>query len=203
MAYIPNRFRFARLKRENQPYSAFFNSNVTYPSVQYQGVRNFPRTTGTPPPLPGQVYPEPLLTRLPPAYLQHRTRHVRAADVDSSGRRAATTELDHGVELGDKDALPAYDNHGGPPKYFELEMQATQTRLFGRGSSSRATVDQLGSRLDNVDIPRSMPSHDVRQERNIDNPPEFSDEGLRRSSATNPSNDAARPSETTTLTNDA
>jgi hypothetical protein len=188
------------LNRRNQPYSAFFSSNRTYSSVPSQGVHNS-RTTGIPPPLPGQ------LTGFPPAYLRHGTRRIRAADVDSSGRRAATTQLDR--ELGDKDALPAYDIYGGPPKYFELWMQATQTRLFGRGSSSRATVDQPGSRLDNVDIPRSIPSRAARQEGqrgNVGNPSDSlqsSDEDLRGSSATNPTNDAARPKETTTLTNDA
>lgn len=197
------------LNRRNQPYSAFFSSNRTYPSVQSQGVHNGPRTSGIHPPLPGQLYPEPLLTGFPPAYLQHSTRRIRAVDVDSSGRRAVTTQLDYDRELGDKDALPAYDIYGGPPKYFELEMQATQTRLFGRGSSSRATVDQPGSRLDNVDIPRSIPSRAARQEGqrgNVGNPSDSlqsSDEDLRRSSATNPTNDAARPRETTTLANDA
>ena len=120
------------------------------------------------------------------------------------------TELDYDRELGDKDTLPAYDISGGPPKYFELEMRV-QTRLFGRGNSSRATVDQPRNRLDNVDIPCSIPSHGVQQpeesqRRNTDDPsgpPQSSDEDFRRSSAINPTNDAARPRERTALTNDA
>ena len=29
--------------------------------------------------------------------------------------------MDHDGDLGANDALPAYDNSGGPPKYFELD----------------------------------------------------------------------------------
>jgi hypothetical protein len=31
--------------------------------------------------------------------------------------------MDYNGELGAKDDLPAYDNFGGPPKYFELDLQ--------------------------------------------------------------------------------
>ncbi|KIM42043.1 hypothetical protein M413DRAFT_445221 [Hebeloma cylindrosporum] len=196
--------RLMRLKRANQPYSAFFSLNSTHPSAQSQGGRNFPRTTGLPPPIPGQPYPEPHLSGFPPAYLQYSSRGIRAGDVDSRGRRAATMELDHDGELGDKDALPAYDVSGGPPKYLELEMQARQTRLFGTGSSSHATVDQPGNRLENIVIPRSMPSHGTQQDSrrgNVDTPPDPprpSDEDPTISSGRNPTTDTARP----TLTND-
>jgi hypothetical protein len=83
-------------------------------NLQSQAVRNLPRTIGIPP-LLGQPYPEPLLTGFPPAYLRHSTRRIHATDVDSGGRRVATTELDYDGELGDKDALPVYDTSGGPP----------------------------------------------------------------------------------------
>ena len=116
---------------------------------------------------------------LPPAYIGRNTRRTRAADVDANGRRATNAELDHDGELGDKDALPAYDSYGGPPKYFEIEMQ---TRLFGSGSASRPPMEQRASRSNHVDIPLgSRPSHDARRESpcsTVDtpsNPPQSSD----------------------------
>lgn len=73
----------------------------------------------------GQAYPahpDPFLREIPAAYI-HPPRRTRARDIDSSGRRQdRPTEMDHDGDLGANDALPAYDNLGGPPKYFELDM---------------------------------------------------------------------------------
>jgi hypothetical protein len=161
-------FRLRRLKQNDKPYRAFFSSDNNYRPAQSRGPGNFPRTTGLPPPLPGQPYPEPFLTGFPPAYIGHRTRRTRAADIGAGGRRIATAEFDHDGELGDKDALPAYDSYGGPPKYFELEMQ---TRLFGSGSASRPPLEQCANRPNHVDIlldPRSSPN--ARQESPCETP---------------------------------
>jgi hypothetical protein len=39
--------------------------------------------------------------------------------------------MDHDGDLGANDALPAYDNFGGPPKYFELDMSRNRPPLSG------------------------------------------------------------------------
>ena len=68
------------------------------------------------------AYPDPFLREIPAAYI-HPSRRTRARDIDSSGRRQdIPNEMDHDGDLGANDALPAYDNFGGPPKYFELDM---------------------------------------------------------------------------------
>jgi len=74
---------------------------------------------------PYPAYPDPFLREVPAAYMgQPPSRRTRAPDIDSRGRRQDTTptERDHDGNLGAKDILPPYDNFGGPPKYFELDM---------------------------------------------------------------------------------
>lgn len=102
----------------------FFSSARAYrsflPPVELQPLH----PDGQPyPPYPDQ-YP---LTGIPAAYMgQTRpSRRTRAPDIDSSGRRLGDlqVEMDHNSGLGGKDDLPAYDNFGGPPKYFELDLQ--------------------------------------------------------------------------------
>ncbi|KAE9400648.1 hypothetical protein BT96DRAFT_938463 [Gymnopus androsaceus JB14] len=44
---------------------------------------------------------------------------TRAADIDAGGRRAAGGPSDYNGDMGDKDALPAYDKFGGPPGYID------------------------------------------------------------------------------------
>lgn len=72
------------------------------------------------------AYPDPHLREIPAAYMGlPPSRRTRARDIDSSGRRQdIPSEMDHDGGLGVNDALPAYDNFGGPPKYFELDMQS-------------------------------------------------------------------------------
>ena len=68
------------------------------------------------------------------------SRRTRARDIDSSGRRQdIPTEMDHDGDLGANDALPAYDNFGGPPKYFELDM-SSRNRLPLSGIARRPEV---------------------------------------------------------------
>jgi hypothetical protein len=155
--------RLTRLKRMNQPISTFFHSDNDYPNTSHiRTPRNFPRTTGLPPlsrdGLPYPPYPDPHLTGFPAVYLGRNTRRTNAQDIDASGRRvvAQSVELDHGGELGDKDALPAYDHYGGPPKYVELEMQA---RLFGNGSRIQPPVEEPANQVsDNLGIPPGLTS---------------------------------------------
>lgn len=70
------------------------------------------------------AYPDPFLRVIPAAYIHPPSRRTRARDIDSSGRRQnIPAEMDHDGDLGANDALPAYDDSGRPPKYFELDMQ--------------------------------------------------------------------------------
>lgn len=71
---------------------------------------------------PYPTYPNPFLREIPAAYIHPPSRRTRARDIDPSGRRQdISTEMDHDGELGANESLPAYDNFGGPPKYFELD----------------------------------------------------------------------------------
>lgn len=109
------------LKHANKPLSSFFNINSSYGNATTTSrSRTFPRTTSY----------DTHLAALPVAHTRH-SRRTRAADIDNHGRRLGGGEYD---EEGDKDALPAYDIVGGPPKYTELEMR---TRLFGLGGALR------------------------------------------------------------------
>ncbi|KAF8656114.1 hypothetical protein AX16_002752 [Volvariella volvacea WC 439] len=66
-----------------------------------------------------------------------RGRGTRGADIGAGGRRGVESGLgisDHDGILDDKDALPAYDMFGGPPKYADLE------RTRGRTPSNAAPV---------------------------------------------------------------
>lgn len=103
---------------------------IIAPSPAY---RNFPPPVEPYAPHPGgqpyPSYPGQHLREIPAAYTsQTRSgRRTRAPDIDSSGRRLGDlpAATDHDGELGPKDNLPAYDNVGGPPQYFEL-VAATQ-----------------------------------------------------------------------------
>ena len=73
---------------------------------------------------PYPEYPDPHLREIPAAYMGlPPSRRTRARDIDSFGRRQnIPTDMDHNADLDANDPLPAYDNFGGPPKYFELDM---------------------------------------------------------------------------------
>ncbi|KAF8963243.1 hypothetical protein BDZ97DRAFT_1919917 [Flammula alnicola] len=149
--------RLTALKRTNQPYRSFFNMNGNYPTTSpNRGLLSFPRATGLHPVNPDArrpypPYPNPHLAGFPAAYLGHSIRRTHAQDIDASGRGIGnSTDLDVDGELGDKDALPAYDNYGGPPKYIELELHS---RLFGVGNCRHPPVDEPTSRVsESVDI---------------------------------------------------
>jgi hypothetical protein len=90
----------------------------------------------------GQTYPpfpDPNLTGFPAAYISTRNRRTHATDIDSDGRRLGElpAEIDHDGELGGKDVLPAYDNFGGPPKYFEVEMESRSRPPLSSGTVQR------------------------------------------------------------------
>jgi hypothetical protein len=71
---------------------------------------------------PYPAHPDPFLREIPAAYIHPPSRRTRARDIDSNGRRQdIPTEMDHDGDLGANETLPAYDNFGGPPKYFELD----------------------------------------------------------------------------------
>jgi len=88
---------------------------------------------------PAMLYPS--LDPLPSA--RTRGRRTNAADTDQGGRRAGPAGYDDA-----KDALPAYEGGGGPPKYMELEMMDNiRTRLHlnlagmvGRNSEGEGTA---------------------------------------------------------------
>ncbi|KAF8890792.1 hypothetical protein CPB84DRAFT_1389624 [Gymnopilus junonius] len=127
--------RVVKLKRTHQPLRTFFQAENGRENPSLLRSRSYPRTTGLPPVTnndrrPYPPYPDPFLTGFPPVHLGHSARRTTAGDIDDRGRRLAdrTVELDHDQGLGDKDALPAYELYGGPPKYVELELQS---RLLG------------------------------------------------------------------------
>lgn len=110
----------------------FFSVSMRSSSPPLGRPRDVPRTTGLPslsqPLRPISLTHEmlyPTLSPLPSAYAR-QNRRTRAADTDAGGRRAGGPE---DADWDQKDALPAYDNVGGPPKYVELEMQNARTRL--------------------------------------------------------------------------
>lgn len=116
------------MRREGSSNLPVLNSSArhyTSASRRYPGYRQVElqplRADGQPYP----PYPDPYLPGFPAAYMSHNRRRTRATDTDPRGRRLGdiAVESDHDGELGIKDALPAYDNSGGPPKYLESEMQ--------------------------------------------------------------------------------
>ncbi|KAF9477423.1 hypothetical protein BDN70DRAFT_110365 [Pholiota conissans] len=140
--------RFIILKRRNQPYTAFFRPDT--PIIRLQHVQR-------PPLSPNNISNYTIasaahrhdldghLSRYPAAYFGQGQRRTHAHDIDTSGRRLGnTTFLDHDGELGDKDALPAYDNVGGPPKYNELELQY---RLSSVENGSSHPAEQSSIRI--------------------------------------------------------
>jgi len=122
--------RSFQLRRQNRSLKEFFSLSQPSSSLPATGrPRRVPRTTGLPtlhdPYRPislthAMLYPPP--TPLPSVY-HSNWRRTHAADTDAGGRRAGGPEDDH------KDALPAYDNVGGPPKYMELDMDAATRQL--------------------------------------------------------------------------
>lgn len=50
------------------------------------------------------------------------TRRTRAAGVDDQGRRLDSGRDPDLCSVDDKDMLPAYDRHGGPPTYLDPVM---------------------------------------------------------------------------------
>ncbi|KAH7882672.1 hypothetical protein F5I97DRAFT_1931282 [Phlebopus sp. FC_14] len=92
------------LRRRNRPISDFFILGRGNPRPEdglSYGSSYQPSRSGVP------------LAPIPPAY--RPDRRVRAADVDADGRRLSPDDGD----WDGKDALPAYDKIGGPPKYIE------------------------------------------------------------------------------------
>ena len=55
--------------------------------------------------------------------------------------------MDHDGDLGANDSLPAYDNFGGPPKYFELDMLNRN-----RPPQSGITAQRPGASWENINI---------------------------------------------------
>ncbi|KAF5329236.1 hypothetical protein D9619_009318 [Psilocybe cf. subviscida] len=106
--------RIRGLKPANQTYWQFF----VQVGGRKRGVHYIPRNP-TFNRTPGTLNPDGGLAILPAAYQGYSTRRTQAQDVDANGRRIGGAEVDHDGALDDKDILPAYDIHGGPPKYFE------------------------------------------------------------------------------------
>ncbi|KIJ64239.1 hypothetical protein HYDPIDRAFT_40467 [Hydnomerulius pinastri MD-312] len=114
------------LRRRNRPISEFFTINganpYSYGSRPEHGSSYQPRT-GVP------------LAPMPAAY--RPDRRVRAADTDAGGRRLGP---DAEGDWEGKDALPAYDNIGGPPKYIEADW-----RNFGPLGAPQMPMEHTGS----------------------------------------------------------
>ncbi|EGN92601.1 hypothetical protein SERLA73DRAFT_190771 [Serpula lacrymans var. lacrymans S7.3] len=133
------------LKRSGRPPGDFFNFSSSFAN------RRLPRTQSDvynqPPDQFSPPFAYPSLSPLP---VPHRTRRVRAADIDAGGRRLSPEdgEWDH------KDELPAYDSIGGPPKYVEAELQASQARARAERnpflSRPQSTSDQPALSLNDV-----------------------------------------------------
>lgn len=151
------------LRKSKLPISKFFALGHDISPNNDIGPRSFPRTTGIPPISRDMPYPEPHLSGFPSAYLSLALRRprepIRATDVDANGRRVhdPAIELDHDGMLTDKDALPAYDNYGGPPKYMEIDLTAPPRASVVGNGPSRAVVD-ITSRFPVTRSPQSPTS---------------------------------------------
>jgi hypothetical protein len=158
--------RIRGLKPANQTYWQFFVQLGGRKEGVHYIPRNprFNRTPGSPNPNGG-------LAVLPSAYQGYSARRTQAQDVDASGRRIGGAEVDHGGALDDKDILPAYDMHGGPPKYFE-PLPVTDTPS-GVEPLSRPPVNGASHREpeDYVNRPPSFASSHVGDDSAIRAPP--------------------------------
>jgi len=159
--------RLVKFKRTHKPLRTFFHPENATTSPSHLRAHSYPRTTGLPPIYndgrPYPPYPDHFLTGFPPVYLGHTGRRTNAGDVDARGRRLAdrTVELDHDGELGDKDALPAYEVYGGPPKYIELEFQSrllgNETRRPSPADAPSSSGDESNLEPDSFGVPRTSP----------------------------------------------
>lgn len=136
--------RLIRLRRANLPLTSFFSLSYREPPTPTHRP-TFPRTHGL---NDAPAYPYP-------AAYHPSLRRIRALDTDDGGRRLDTGgPNDHDGYLGDKDMLPAYDNVGGPPKYFELDtfrgparaVGATDTREAQPGAGGQEPEPEGGTR---------------------------------------------------------
>ncbi|TFK65293.1 hypothetical protein BDN72DRAFT_204507 [Pluteus cervinus] len=131
--------RLLALRAQNRPLYHFFYARdpSSPPHYTHHHAPGFaPQSL---PPLPTSYLSSSHLTPPTSAYLgnglthpdrntpPHATRRTTAADIDDSGRRGvvgsslgANQEHDWDGWLTDRDALPAYDVFGGPPKYAEV-----------------------------------------------------------------------------------
>ena len=156
-------------------------------STASQRYRNITRQVELQPLHPdGHPYPDPFLREIPAAHI-HPSRRTRARDIDSSGRRQdIPAETDHDGELGANDALPAYDNFGGPPKYFELDTlsrnRPPESRVTQRPDASWENININSSENDGVHTPvgTTPASHASQHDTSRPTPP-YS-ENLNRSS---------------------
>ncbi|KAF9234471.1 hypothetical protein BU15DRAFT_24123, partial [Melanogaster broomeanus] len=103
--------RLSILRRRGQPASDFFRIFGTTPAYPY-GAETGNVTAYGSSYQPGHGVP---LAPLPAAYRPER--RVHAADTDADGRRLDPA----GEDWDGKDALPAYDGIGRPPKYIETD----------------------------------------------------------------------------------
>jgi len=106
----------------------------------------------------GQPYPAYLPRDLPAAYTglpptpttrSRRTRGTHARDIDSSGRRQEVIPTERDYDGEGADALPAYDNLGGPPKYFENQPPLSgisQGPDVRRGNIHNTSPENVGVR---------------------------------------------------------
>lgn len=118
---------------------------AAFRSLASRRYRNFPQPVVPQPLHPDRqsypAYPDPFLRVIPAAYIHPPSRRTRARDIDSGGRRQdIPTEMDHDGNLGANDPLPAYDNFGGPPKYFELDMLSRNRQPPSSGITRRPDV---------------------------------------------------------------
>jgi len=145
-------WRVYLLKRRGRPPGDFFNFGLSSAS------RRLPRThsdiyNNQPPDQFSPPFTYPSLSPLP---MPHRTRRVRAADTDAGGRRLGGFRDPEDGDWDNKDELPAYDSIGGPPKYVEAELQASQARARAErnpfSSRPQSTSDHPSSSLDDVPV---------------------------------------------------
>lgn len=171
--YLPSDlFLFTRLSKLQNRQRAFIPSSRDYRSFTPQVELQALHSDGQPYP----PYPGPHLTGIPAAYMgQTRpSRRARATDIDSNGRRLGSlpVEMDHDGELGAKDDLPAYDNFGGPPKYFELNVQNRNQAPLGMISHTpNVGLEDTNHALpENVDIHTPLATtHSVQVSRPVNN----------------------------------
>ena len=83
------------------------------------------------------------LSYYPYGHYHSGARRTRAAGVDEQGRRLDSGRDPDQCSVDNKDVLPAYERHGGPPKYLDLDMDDAMVIDQLRGADEAEGRDRV------------------------------------------------------------